>query len=380
MSVRQIPVHHAQGSYAVEIGRGLLSGLGDQAGQLAPQARKALLIADTGVPRSQIKLARQSLAQTFETHVAPRTPSESDKSLETYQGLQVVAAEASLERSDLIVALGGGVIGDIAGFVAATYRRGIRVIQCPSTLLSMVDASVGGKTGVNLKSQSVGLLKNALGAFHQPIAVLADTELLESLDDRVYRAGLGECIKHALIAGDWDDPELLSWTEQHHAEIARRDRDIVAQLIARNVAIKARVVRADERENAMKTRGRALLNLGHTFAHAIEPIPGLAADGGFLEHGEAVGLGLIAATATAAEMNRVPASQIERVIGLLQALGLPTKLAQTPDLDDLLTRMGHDKKALSGVLRMVLPSSSTTCETLDAPDTPYLRAGWSAVG
>jgi 3-dehydroquinate synthetase len=213
-------------------------------------------------------------------------------------------ALAELERSDLVVAMGGGILGDVAGFAAGLHRRGVRIVQCPTTLLAMVDASVGGKTGVNLRAGIDGspvLLKNAVGVFHQPSLVVADVDALASLEPRELRCGLAECIKHAAISGG-SGQDLLSLAGLTDAmpRLLLGDAEVLASLVEQNVGLKARVVAGDERELAIgSTPGRRALNLGHTFAHAIEGCEGTRVEVGgsnqHPKHGEAVGIGLIAA-------------------------------------------------------------------------------------
>src|ERR1043165_4531546 len=327
-----VPVRLGPRSYEVSIGRGVLGSVGDVLTRVVESVpRRAVLVCDCGVPSPVSAAAETSLiARSIAPLRFPFAPGEDRKTLESLGGLLAFMAEHRLERTDAVIALGGGIVGDLAGFAAATYRRGIPFVQCPTTLLAMVDASVGGKTAVNLLAADGALLKNAAGAFHQPRAVLVDLETLLSLPDRTYRAGLAECVKHSMIAGDFNDAALADWTEANRQPILARDPGALATLIARNVAIKAAVVERDEREEAADA-GRALLNLGHTFAHAIETIRTLSPDGdpghAPLHHGEAVALGLIAA-ARAAEIatNGSPTltAQTKRT---LAAFGLPTSIA-----------------------------------------------------
>jgi 3-dehydroquinate synthetase len=387
-----VPVALSDGrAYEVAIGPGAIpSVLSTLPALLGRAPARAFLIVDSGVPaalHARVTAALESLGTrvTFET-LAPTEPA---KSLDTHARLLGALAATGAGRDEPVIALGGGIVGDLAGFVAASYRRGVPVVQCPTTLLSMVDASVGGKTGVNLSVQTdsgARLLKNMAGAFHQPIAVAADTTALASLPPRVFAAGLAECVKHALLsAGLGTDPGLLSWTETRADLLDTRDDAALAELIARNVAVKAAVVAGDERELAPSAEGgRALLNLGHTFAHAIETLPGLspvAADPSLapLQHGEAVAIGLVAACATAAEMGLASADLESRVATLLARLGLPVRVAGLPGDDALLDAMRHDKKVLSGTLRLVLPVGPGACRVVEDPPLSAVRAGWDAV-
>lgn len=373
MSERRVEVVHAGGAYAVRIGPGLLRELPGRIRALAPRARKVFTVQDRGAPAGPILEAGARLMVDYKQQIVLFDPSEANKSLEWHAELQRRLAADGTQRTDVVVAYGGGITGDLAGYAAATYRRGMGLIQCPTTLLSMVDASVGGKTGVNLDVPGAGLLKNLVGAFYQPLEVIADTDTLSTLDERTFRSGLGECVKHGLIAGEWEDPGLFEWTTACTPAILARDGDALGELIARNVSVKARVVHADERETSTTRSGRQLLNLGHTFAHAIEPLDGLGPNGTRLTHGEAVGLGLIAASACSAALGRVPADHTARVRDLLSTFGLPTRVSGELDAAHVVARMHHDKKATGGTLRMVLPTGDATCEVVDAPDDRTLK-------
>jgi 3-dehydroquinate synthetase len=290
------------------------------------------------------------------------------------------------------------VVGDLAGFAAASYRRGVPVIQCPTTLLAMVDASVGGKTGVNLDlgtAEAPDLKKNAVGAFHQPSLVLVDTDSLGSLAPRHLRAGLAECIKHGLIAADAGDPGLLEWTGANLERLLGLDQGLVTELVTRNVAVKARIVVGDEREEA-SSGGRALLNLGHTFGHAIETLARLSFEGPgrvyregtgpggdrratLLLHGEAVGLGLVAAATCSAKLGLCPMGLVEQVRDLLTRAGLPTTVVGLPSDEAIITLMGHDKKAMGGVMRLVLPVGGGRAKVVANPALGAVVAGLAAI-
>lgn len=382
---RAVQVRAGDASYSVRVGPGLLGLVGPACREMFPGARRACVIADAGVPGRLVDGAARSLTDVgFGVGRTAIAPTEQGKSLETFGRLLGELLASGHERSDPIVAVGGGIVGDVAGFAAASYRRGCPIVQCPTTLLSMVDASVGGKTGVNLIHPGTGrLLKNMAGAFHQPSLVLADTETLGSLPERVYRAGLGECVKHALLSAPFGDADLLEWTERNAAPIARRDPAIMPELIARNVAVKAAVVATDERETAA-SGGRALLNLGHTFAHAIETIERLTPSGrpedSPLMHGEAVALGLVAACEAGAALGLTAPRLGGRVRTLLQTLGLPTNVAGLPGAASVIEDMRADKKSRGGKLRIVVPTTSGACTTVDAPDESALIRGLAAIG
>jgi 3-dehydroquinate synthetase len=344
------------------VGEGILSDLGPRVlramDRTAKAAGKAFIVLDSGVPATLVRRVQRSLRTSgFALEGCLFTPTEADKSIPTLHQVLEAMTAARIERRDVLVALGGGITGDLAGFAASAYRRGIPVVQCPTTLLAMVDASVGGKTGVNLGTGG-SLMKNMVGAFHQPRLVVADVAALASLEPREFRCGLAECIKHGMIAGGLDDAGLFDATLRTLS--AKPDRAALARLIARNVALKARVVAGDEREEAPVSKGgRALLNLGHTFGHAIESLKSLRVQGmrrpGPIMHGEAVGLGLIAASVTSFVLglcdNMLPA----RVEAAVHAAGLPIRVWGLPDSPEMIRLMGHDKKVAGGVLRLVLP-------------------------
>lgn len=262
---------------------------------------------------------------------------------EAYKTLEVLnrAFDALLthrfDRRCTLLALGGGVVGDMAGFAAACYQRGVSFVQVPTTLLAQVDSSVGGKTGVNHP-----LGKNMIGAFHQPLCVVADTQTLSTLPDRELSAGLAEVIKYGLI----DDPELFTWLEANMGALRVREADALAYAIERSCRDKALVVAADEREAGR----RALLNLGHTFGHAIETGVGY---GGWL-HGEAVGVGLCMAADLSRRLGWITDTEAARIIDLIRAAGLPTQPPSDIGTDRFLELMAVDKKVLDGRLRLVL--------------------------
>ncbi|QKK09249.1 MAG: 3-dehydroquinate synthase [Planctomycetota bacterium] len=310
--------------------------------------------------------------------------SEKAKSLETFGRILAAMGAARLERNDPVIALGGGITGDVAGFAAASYRRGVPVIQCPTTLLSMVDASVGGKTGVNLDAGG-SLQKNMVGAFHQPTVVVADIGTLSTLPDREFRAGLAECLKHGLLDSSpgAGGRTHLTWITDSLDRILARDPTVLVELIARSVAFKAGVVRGDERETAESGGGRALLNLGHTFAHAIETLHHLSptdnpGDAPLL-HGEAVGLGLVACATTAVRMGLAPAALPEQISTLLTRCWLPASVRGLPDARSCWRLMGADKKTTGGKLRLVLPCKTHHARAVEILDHAPVLAGWDAI-
>lgn len=389
--VRVVPVELPSATYDVLIGHNLLDELGTLAAAVCKGCSgRVFVAADEHLPPSTVERALRSLRAAGASVTCYAMPSaERAKSLQTLEGLLAEIARTRHERLDPIVALGGGLVGDVVGLAAALYRRGVPLIQCPTTLLSMVDASVGGKTAVNLdagpeQGGGGGLKKNLIGAFHQPALVVTDVDTVRSLPERQLRSGLAECVKHAMIGADWGDAGLMQWTEVNLDQILARDHRALSELIARNVAIKAAVVKTDEREEAdPATGGRALLNLGHTYAHAIETIPNISPDGdpsqAPLHHGEAVGLGMMAAARCAEAMglcNTLLGDHLERV---LRWIGLPVRVAGLPGHDEILTRMAHDKKVSGGKLRLVLPVELGRAKVVDDPPLEAVVAGFDAI-
>jgi 3-dehydroquinate synthase len=287
---------------------------------------------------------------------------EEAKSLATVDALCSRLAAWGLLRDDAIVALGGGVVGDTAGFAAAIYHRGVAVVQAPTTLLAQVDAAIGGKTAVNLPEG-----KNLVGAFHQPLAVYADVGTLSTLPPREYRAGLGEVAKYALMPGG---ERVAAVIEHHAARVVARDPEVLTELVAACAAMKAHVVVADPEE---RTGLRATLNLGHTLAHALESVGGYE-----LLHGEAVAVGLVFAGALAGALERVDDDTVARYRNVVAALDLPTAVPGPADREALLSSMRRDKKAVGG-LTFVLPGP-LGLETVHDPDADSLDVAFGAVG
>jgi 3-dehydroquinate synthase len=390
---RSIRVQLGERSYDAVVGAGLLDTLGSRVRRAiegrAP--KRCVLVHDAALPRALIGATERSLnGAGFAVASLALDATEREKSLANAGRVCGILATTKVERHEPVVALGGGIVGDLAGFAAAIYRRGVPVVQCPTTLLSMVDAAVGGKTGANLEVPGTGgLLKNFIGAFHQPMLVVADVETLDSLPDRHVRAGLAECIKHALLASDVEAPgafeqSLLERTEVLVGRVIARDRGAMTELIARNIAIKARVIAGDEREMSTDpSGGRAALNLGHTFGHAIETLPGLTPDGDVshapLHHGEAVGLGVHAACRCAVVLGTLQPAEADRVERLLRAAGLPSKIPGLPPGDELLERMAHDKKVADGSIRLVLPIGLGHVRIVEGPDPAVVKRAWDSI-
>lgn len=383
----EIRVQLADRPYSVRVERGGVARIGELVrGAGLEQAGHAALVVDEGLPKEVVAAAHRSLEGAgFAVGATPIRASESNKSMDTVMRIVHDMADARHERWDPLVALGGGIVGDVAGFAAAIYRRGVPVVQCPTTLLAMVDASVGGKTGVNLPVRG-GMKKNLLGAFWQPRLVIADPDTLDSLDDRMIRSGLAECIKHGLISRSVPrpDPDLFEWTNQNLIKLRMRDGQLLEELIARNIAVKAGVVERDEREEAAPSEGgRALLNLGHTFAHAIETIPHLSPDGDSghapLQHGEAVAYGLVAAAACSRELGGMSKEGAERVRIAVERLGMESRLIGLPTDEAIIDAMFHDKKVAGGRLRLVLPTGIGEARIVESPSLEGIQAGLAAI-
>jgi 3-dehydroquinate synthase len=319
--------------YPIHIGSGLLGRIDLQS--LAP-GRQVLVASDSNVAPLYLDAVRARLPEReVASFVLPA--GEQEKTLARFGDCMQALAELGARRDATILALGGGVVGDLAGFAAACWMRGIRCVQLPTTLLAMVDSSVGGKTAVDLPAG-----KNLVGAFHQPAAVVADTDTLRTLPERELRAGLAEVLKYGAIA----DTGFFAWIEAQSAALLARDASALEQAIARSCAHKAAIVARDETEQGE----RMLLNFGHSFGHAIEAEQGY---GGLL-HGEAVAVGMLLAARLSARLGHAPDADAARLQRLLQALGLPTEVPAGLDPDALLARMRLDKKAVSDALRLVL--------------------------
>jgi 3-dehydroquinate synthase len=330
---RTIEVLLGAGAYPVHVGRGLLDS--PQIAELVP-GTQAFVLSDANVAPLYLERLRRTLAgKQVSSLVIPA--GEQEKTLARFGEAMQALADAGASRDATVLALGGGVVGDLAGFVAACWMRGVRFVQLPTTLLAMVDSSVGGKTAVDLPSG-----KNLVGAFHQPAAVFADLATLATLPARELRAGLAEVVKAAAIA----DAAFFAWLEANAEGLAAGDEALLEHAIATAVAFKAGVVARDERERGE----RLLLNLGHTFGHAIETAQGY---GGLL-HGEAVAVGMVVAATLSEHLGLADEEDTRRLRDLLARLGLPTALPAGLEGRELLARMRLDKKALSGVPRLVL--------------------------
>ncbi|RUO64014.1 3-dehydroquinate synthase [Pseudidiomarina planktonica] len=353
---KPLMVQLAERSYPIHIGSGLLNQISTLLPQLPPQI---FILTNTTVAPLYLAQLQQSLAESATEHqvvVHQLADGEQYKSLESFAEVMNTLIGASFNRDCAVLALGGGVVGDLAGFAAACFQRGVDFYQIPTTLLADVDSSVGGKTAVNHP-----LGKNLIGAFYQPQAVVIDTDCLNTLTERDFHSGLAEVMKYGII----HDAEFFTWLETNAAKLVARDSAALTEAIARSCAIKAEVVALDEREQGV----RALLNLGHTFGHAIEA----ASHYGEWTHGEAVAAGTVIASNLAMAMQLITASDFRRIVALTKALGLPVKPPQLA-WDTWLSYMQRDKKVQAGKLRFVLPTAIGSATVTSQVDPELVKA------
>ncbi|PYT92748.1 MAG: 3-dehydroquinate synthase [Acidobacteria bacterium] len=346
MKTRRIRVQSSAGPYSVVAGAGAI---GYAAREIAALGRfsSVHIVSSPKVWRAVGKDVQRGLRLSNRNAVHLFNDVESAKHLGSVEHIARSLCRAGADRKSLIIAVGGGVVGDVAGFVAASYLRGVALVHMPTTLVAQVDSSIGGKTGVNLPEG-----KNLVGAFYPPRLVIADPELLRTLPDREFRGGLAEVIKHAVIA----DASKFALLEKDMDKILLRDRDALRSLIPRNIQIKARVVSRDERESGL----REILNFGHTFAHALESVTHYRR----YQHGEAVAWGMMAAAFLGHELRLTPADDVSRIISLVHRLG---PLPPWPNISNsaLLNAMRSDKKSRSGILRFVLSPRIGHARTYD---------------
>ncbi|EIJ44182.1 3-dehydroquinate synthase [Beggiatoa alba B18LD] len=332
--MKTVTVNLGERSYPIFIGQGLLGN--PEFVQPYIQGKQVMIVSNETVsPLYLEKILPAFQGLNIEAVILP--DGEQYKTLEVLNQIFDGLLGAKFDRQATLVALGGGVVGDMTGFAAACYQRGVEFIQIPTTLLAQVDSSVGGKTGVN---HALG--KNMIGAFHQPQCVIVDTDTLNTLPDRELSAGLAEVIKYGLI----DDLEFLDWLETNIDALIKRDPEALNYAIARSCQNKARIVSLDEKESGV----RALLNLGHTFGHAIETGMGY----GTYLHGEAIAVGMVLAAQLSQAMDWLSQEDVQRVVRLLKRCHLPTTIPSTMTADDMWQRMQVDKKARDGKVRLVL--------------------------
>jgi 3-dehydroquinate synthase len=335
MKSRPLEVQLGERSYPIHIGEGIAA----DAALYAPyvKGRRAAIVTSETVAGLHVPAVEEALRQTAVSTMRIVLPDgEAHKNWQTLDRIYAELLHAHADRRTVLVAVGGGVVGDMAGFAAATYQRGVACLQVPTTLLAQVDSSVGGKTAINHP-----LGKNMIGAFHQPVAVIADTGVLATLPERELSAGLAEVLKYGAIA----DADFLAWVERNADALRAREPEALAYAIRRSCEIKADVVAADERESGV----RALLNFGHTFGHAIETASGY---GNWL-HGEAVGAGMVMAARFSARLGRISTAAAERLALAVQRLGLPVAPPKF-DVRTWLELMGRDKKNVDGRITLIL--------------------------
>jgi 3-dehydroquinate synthase len=363
-----VTVNVALGSraYDIAIGRGLLGELGKRIAALKPGA-SAAIVSDETVAARHLKAAEAALgAAGIRAVPIVVPPGEPSKSWHTLEDVCDRLLDARIERNDVVIALGGGVVGDLSGFAASILRRGLDVVQVPTTLLAQVDSSVGGKTGINAKHG-----KNLVGAFHQPILVIADTALLDTLPVRDFRAGYAEVAKFGLLG----DAGFFTWLEANWQDVFAGGSSSGSSAREHAIAIacrgKAGIVARDERE----TGERALLNLGHTFGHAFEAAAGFSDR---LLHGEAVALGITCAFEFSARLGLVPQADADRAVGHLAAVGLPTHIRQVSNMhvtvDSLMDLIAQDKKVRRGKLTFILARGIGASFVASDVDAAQVRA------
>jgi 3-dehydroquinate synthase len=359
-----VPVALGDRSYDILIGTGNLHRIGERISALGPS--RCAIVTDENVARICLGPVQESLSQAGLPSQHVILPSgEATKSFSHLISLCNSLLEERLERGDIVIALGGGVIGDLAGFAAGIVKRGVRLVQIPTTLLAQVDSSIGGKTGINTSHG-----KNLIGAFHQPSFVLIDTAVLNSLDASELRAGYGEVVKYGLLG----DPEFFEWLEKNGHKLIKGDQGARIEAIARCCEAKAIFVAEDEKENGR----RALLNLGHTFGHALEAWAGYGAK---LLHGEAVSIGMVLAFQISEEMGLCPSGRSERVISHLSEVGLPVSIAELakrtggalPSADQLIALIAQDKKVKAGKVPFVLVKDIGQAFVSDAVQPDLLK-------
>ncbi|MBC7350964.1 MAG: 3-dehydroquinate synthase [Thermogutta sp.] len=357
MTVTRIDVNLGPRAYPIFVGDQILAKAGELITSLM-DVTHAVVITDSNVGPFYLETCQKALEnQGIRVNTVTVPAGETTKSLRYAEQLWNDLVDIRADRKTVIVALGGGVVGDLAGFIAATYARGLRLVQIPTSLLAQVDSSVGGKVGINLEKA-----KNMVGAFHQPSLVVIDVATLRSLPSREYISGLAEVVKYGVIL----DAQFFKFLEENANAILNLDPHTLTTIVARCCRLKADVVEADERE---ETGYRAILNYGHTFAHAFETLTGYTS----LLHGEAVAIGMTCAARLATARNMFSREECERQTALLKTLGLPTEppLLST---DDVLACMRRDKKVQHGQLRLILPKRLGQVELVGDVDPGEIAA------
>lgn len=321
------------------------------------KGRRAYIFADVGVAEIAERIFQTLTDAGFTCRTSTVPAGEASKTIEMAATLYARLFDMAADRQTTVIAVGGGMVGDLAGFVAATYNRGMPWIMAPTTLLAMVDSSVGGKVGVNLPQG-----KNLVGAFHQPAGVWIDTAALSTLPIEEYRSGLAEVIKYGVIL----DADFFAWLEQNADAVNQQDPAAVSHMVTRCCQLKTNIVEQDEREEAGQ---RMVLNFGHTFAHAFESVSGYT-----IRHGQAVAIGMVCASRLAERRGMIRGEVTQRHIALLKRFGLPVVLPQSTKVDEWLNAMKRDKKAAGGKLRLVLPNRIGKAAVVDDITEDNVRA------
>ena len=349
--MQQLTVELADRSYTIDQAEGLLAQIGDLIAPLDLSERLVVVTNEVVAPlyMEKVETALSNSGYQVERVILP--DGEEYKNADSLNTIYTQMLECGCDRNSTIIALGGGVIGDMAGFAAATFMRGIPFIQIPTTLLAQVDSSVGGKTAINHP-----LGKNMIGAFYQPLKVIIDTSTLDTLDERHFKAGLAEVVKYGVIA----DNDFFVWLERNISALLRKDHKALGHAVLRCCAIKADIVSRDETEQSV----RALLNFGHTFGHAVEQLSGY----GRVLHGEAVSIGMSVAARISFDMGYCAAEEVSRLDNLLLACGLPVNIPHEFSLDEYIQAMMRDKKVSSGIMRFVLNHGIGASKVYDLPD------------
>jgi 3-dehydroquinate synthase len=363
MSIDMLRVNLGPRSYDIAVASGD-AGLAPFLRSCRPKLSGAFVVTDQNAAVHADKLVAALKGVGGKAQVVTLPPGENTKRLDMAARLYDELAAGASDRQTLVVAVGGGVVGDLAGFAAATYNRGLPLFMVPTTLLAMVDSSVGGKVGINHP-----LGKNLIGAFHQPAGVWIDTRTLDTLPDREYRSGLAEVVKYGVIL----DADFFAWQEANIAAMLERRPDALCRLIARSCRLKADVVEQDERE---ETGLRMVLNYGHTFAHAFEAVGGY---GAWL-HGEAVAAGMVCASRLAQKLGLIGSDVTRRQVALLRALDLPVAAKPEWPAGDLLAAMYRDKKTQAGKLRFILPTRLGEVRAVDDVPEALVVAALTAEG
>ena len=344
-------------SYDIALTAGQPAGVGPFVRERLPQSRLALVVCDRNTEAHGRSVEASLQIVGFRTGLAAIPAGEGSKTITEAAKLYDALYDLAADRKTAVVAVGGGVVGDLAGFVAATYNRGLPLVMVPTTLLAMVDSSVGGKTGVNHPKG-----KNLIGAFHQPAGVWIDTTFLDTLPDREFLSGLAEVVKYGVIL----DAEFFEYLEVNAAAIRARDPEAILHIVERSCRLKADVVEKDERE---ETGLRAMLNYGHTFAHAFETVGGY---GGWL-HGEAVAAGMVCASRLAERRGLIGSDLTKRQRELLASFFLPTSPKREWPIDEMIAVMRRDKKASAGELRFILPTKLGEVRLFDGISEQQVR-------